>query len=323
MSNLTAASGYHAALATPLATGVVYAGTLIDRNVESDMLHHITNGSILDELTRCAQVIQFTKSAKVGPWRPYELNQQLVADQPSSDNICLQICKSAYKSIKVDTDVIRRACDNWSEFEQGFLDDVWYQLSELWHIDALAGMQSQVSARNIGKRAGRYGNIDLGTVGNAVHLTPDNIVDFLSRMRDVLVDAGRWYDGEMFMLVPRSFSNLLLQTMFNKQMCCNTGESVLFKGLKATDILGFTVIETDRLRPVADPATRRLVYPVVAGWNEAYAFTGDITDAEIKPLPNSFGITYNLRTIYGGGVIYPEALAKAYITVSTDGLVTP
>lgn len=321
MANTVVASGYKELLGTPLGEGVVYAGTIIDRNFEDDMLHYITNSRVLDELTRCGQVIQFNKPARVGAWRPYELNQHMVADQPTSDGLCITVCDMAYKSIKVDKTDIWRACNRWDEFETSFLNDSWYHLSELWHSSALTGMQLQVSARNLGKNAGRYGNIDLGSVGNALHLTPDNIVTFFSKMRDTLQDAGRWYDGEMFVIVPSAMETLLLETMFAKQLCCNTGENVLFKGMKASDILGFTVISSNRLRPTVDPATRRLVYPILAGWNEAYAFTGDIIDARVAEMPRSFGVTYDMLSVYGGGVIYPEALAKAYVTFSTDGTV--
>lgn len=323
MANTTVASGYKDLLETPLGSGVVYAGTIIDRNYEDDILYHITNSTVLEDLTRCGQVIQFNKPPRVGPWRQYELNQTLISDQPTSDSFCLTICDAAYKSVKIDKMSIYRACENWDAYETGFLNDAWWNLSELWHTAAITGMQLQVSSRNMGKRAGRYGNIDLGAIGNPLALSPDNIVAFLSKMRDVLQDAGRWYDGEMYMLVPRAFQTLLLETMFAKQLCCNTGESILFKGMKANDILGFTIVETDRLRPIVDPNTNRLVYPILAGWNEAYGFTGDIIEADLSPIPQSFGLTYNMLTVYGGGVIYPEALVKAYVTFSTDGIVTP
>lgn len=321
MVNVVAASGYKELEMTPLAKGIVYAGTIVDRRYEEDMLYHITNSTVLEPLTKCGQVITFDRPPNGVMWKPYEVNQLMIPDQPSSDSFCMTVCNARYASIKMDKLTIARACENWEAFETGFLDATYRNLSELWHDDVLTGMQLQVANRNFGKRAGRYGNIDLGSIGNALHLSPDNIVSFLARMRDVLQDSGRWYEGEMFITVPRAMETLLLETMFAKQLCCNTGESVLFQGMRASDILGFTVVATDRLRPVMDPATRRLVYPIIAGWNEAYAFTGDIIEAEIQPIPQTFGITYNMLTVYGGGVIYPEALAKAYVTFSTNGVV--
>ena len=106
--------------------------------------------------------------------------------------------------------------------------------------------------------------------------------------------------------------------MYEKQMCCDVSGSLMFKGLRAVDIMGFTVIESDRLEPTIDPATGRLVYTILAGWNEAYAFAGDVIEADIDKIPHSWGVSYNLLSLYGGGVIYPDGLAKAYVTFSTE-----
>lgn len=324
MAEIVAASGYDSLMNTPLGKGVVYAGTIVDRNIEADMLRYVTNTTALDELTRCGQVIQFDRPARVGPWRPYEKNQNMIPDQPTSGSFCISICKAAYKSIKIDKLDIHRACENWDAYETSFLNDVWVNLSDLWHLEMLAGMQTQGSARNLGKKAGRYGNIDLGDAGNPLHLTATNLITFFSRLRTVLDQAGRWYDGEMFIIAPPSMTTLMLETFFAKQICCDPMDSVLFRGLKAKDILGFTLVESSRLRPVPDPATGRLVYPVIAGWKDAYAFTGDIIDAEIRHSEgNSWGVNYNMLAVYGGGAIYPEGLAKAFVTFETDGLVTP
>lgn len=324
MAGLIAASGYESLLnRTPLSLGAVYGGTIVDRNYEEDLLYHITNSSVLADLTTCGQVIEFVKPPRVGAWRPYEMNTHLIFDQPSSEGFSISICGSSYKAIKVDKDDIRRMCDHWAEYEAAFLEDAWNNLSMLWHNYALSGMQLQLSNRNFGNNAGRYQNINLGSVGNPLHLDVNNILSFFARMRDVLTDNGRWYEGQMFMVAPRAMETLLLETMFAKQMCCNTQDSVLFKGMKARDIMGFTLAVSDRLKPTVDPTTRRLIYPIIAGWTEAYAFVGDVVDAQIDPLSGSFGIGYSMKSVYGGGVIYPEALCKAYASFENNGTVAP
>ena len=316
---MISASGYKDLLNTPLADGIVYAGTIVDRNFEDDWLYQVTNSRVLDPLLECGQVITFQKPPIVGSWRPYEKNQERVYDQPQGGNFCISICNQSYKSIKIDKQDIRAMCSNWDAYETAFLSDAWYNLSSLWHTDVLTGMSLQVASTNMGTKAGRYKNINLGTIGNALHLTPQNIIAFFDRLKTVLKQAGRWYEGEMFLLVPPAMISLLLQTLYEKQLCCDVSGSLMFKGLRAVDILGFTVIETERLEPTIDPATNRLVYSILAGWNEAYAFSGDIIDADIDKVPNSWGISYNMLSLYGGGVIYPDGLAKAYVTFSTEG----
>ena len=318
MANVISASGYKDLLNTPLADGIVFAGMIIDKNFEDDWLHKVTNSRVLDPLLECGQVIQFQKPPQVGSWRPYEKNQERVYDQPKGGNFCISICNQAYKSIKIDKQDIRAMCDNWNAYEGAFLDNAWQNLSALWHTEVITGMQLTVSSKNMGAKAGRYKNINLGTIGNALHLTPQNIIGFFDRLQTTLKQARRWYNGEMFLLVPPAMISLLLQTMHEKQMCCDVSGSLMFKGLRAVDIMGFTVIESDRLEPTIDPATGRLVYTILAGWNEAYAFAGDVIDADIDKIPHSWGVSYNLLSLYGGGVIYPDGLAKAYVTFSTE-----
>lgn len=324
MANTISASGYKDLLNTPLADGIVFAGMIIDKNFEDDWLHKVTNSRTLDPLLQCGQVIQFQKPPQVGSWRPYEKNQELVYDQPKGGNFCVSICNEAYKAIKIDKQDIRAMCNNWSAYESAFLDNAWQNLSSLWHTDVLTGMQLAVSTRNMGAKAGRYKNINLGTVGNPLHLVPQQTtggttpIAFFDRLQTTLKQARRWYNGEMFLLVPPAMISLLLQTMYEKQMCCDVSGSLMFKGLRAVDIMGFTVIETDRLEPTIDPATNRLVYPIIAGWNEAYAFAGDVIEADIREIPNSFGVAYRMLSLFGSGVIYPDGLAKSYVTFSTE-----
>lgn len=320
MARHIAAAGYRSLDFGPLGGRVIDAGMIIDKNIEEDFIYQIVNTKILAPLLRCGDVIEFQKPVRVGPWRrDYEMNQKMIPDQPQSGRFCLSICEEAYKSIKIDEVDIDRMCNDWAAYETSMLSDTWTQLSALWHHYLLNRMLIHVPDRNTGKRAGRLRNIDLGTIGNALHLTPTNIAQFLPRIRRVLQENGRWYEGEMFAIVPREFSNLLLQTAFEKQMCCNIGDSVMFKGLVARDILGFTIIESDYLRPVQDPATNRFVYPILAGWNEAFAFAGDIVKADVQHIPQTWGRTYNMLSVFGGGAIYPEALVKAHVSFSTEG----
>lgn len=321
--NINAASGYEALRTTNLGKGIIYAGTIKARNWEESFMPYIANTRVLDELTKCGEVITFEKPPQTGVWREYEANQELINDQVSSESFCLSICGSAYKSLKFERPDIRKACENWAEFETAFLTDAWRNLEELWQRDLLTGMSLQVASTNLGNKAGRYKNTNLGSVGNPVHLEPSNLIDYISKLREVLRSTGRWYEGEMFLLVPPEFGTLILHTAYEKQWCCDPKASVLFTGLMATNVGGFKVIETDLVTPSIDPATNRLVFPLLAGWSDAYAFTGEIIEAEINKVPRSFGVTYDMLSVFGGGVIYPEALAKGYVTFSTAGLVTP
>lgn len=320
MGNTVAASGYNSIYETSLSGGVIYAGMIINRNIEDDWLYQVVNTRILSELVKCGQLVMFDRPPVVGAWRLYEKNQERVYDQPQGGTSCISICMQAYKSVKIDEQDIRRMCANWEAYEDAFLTDLWYSLSGLWKQYVITGMMLHAASTNFGLKAGRFGNINLGAAGNALHLTPQNIIGFLDNMKNVLKQAGRWNEGQMFMLVPPAMLSLLTQTFYEKQLCCDIGSTVAFKGLRAESILGFTLVETEFLQPFVDPTTKRLVYPIIAGWNEAFAFAGDIIAADLDKIPHSWGVSYNLLSLYGGGAIYPEGLAKAYVSFSTDGL---
>ena len=320
--DLNAASGYNPFHRMIAESGTIYMKSLIDENREDDMLPYICNTSVLDELTKCGQVIQFDHELTLGGWRPYELNQELQHTQPRKDYSCISICGSHYLRIKVDNEDMRKMCDDWVEYERQFKKAAWEGLSDVWHNDVITGLLLGASDRNKGSKAGRYSNIDLGTATEPRDLTVDNIVLFLTDITRVIRESRRWYDGSMILLVPSAFRALLIQTAFSKQMCCVIGDSVLFKGLQVKDLLGFTLIETDRLVPHISN-TGRLVYPVIAAWNEGYGFAGDVVESRVIESEKSFSRFYDFRTVFGGGAIYPDGIARAYVTLATDGVVTP
>ena len=320
-ANLITASGYNPFYQMLSKAGAIYMKSLIDENREDDMLPFIANTSILDELTKCGQVIQFDHELTLGSWRPYELDQELQHTTPRKDYSCISICNTDYLRIKVDNEDRRRMCEDWVEYERQFKKAAWEGLSDTWHNDVLTGMMLGASSRNKGATAGRYGVIDLGTTDAPRDLTPDNLVLFVTDLMRVLEDAKRWYAGNMVLIVPKAFRALLIQTAFAKQMCCMINDSVLFKGLQVQDLLGFTLIETNRLQSFQDPNTRKLVHPIIAAWNESYGFAGDVVEVREVISERSFHTFFDFRTVYGGGAIYPEGLALSYVTLSTDGQV--
>lgn len=322
LAGILAASGYGGnSLVELFAKGPIDAGMLVEKNAESDLLVHITSGQVMGGLLECGNSIRFFKPVHTGPWRGLELNQEWVLDQPQTSSVCIQSCGRYYKAIKMDDDVRRAMCDNYEMFESSMLDNVWLNYSNLAHYKVLTGMQSVVSDCNRGTRAGRHRNINLGTYTTPRHLTAQNIVSFFTQTRGVLDDAGRWYEGGMFMLAPRQMFDLLLHTGFEKQMCCDFNDNILIKGLRAKDIHGFTMYETARLRSHTDPNTKRVVYPILFGWQDAYAYNGVIDTSGIDKIPRSNGFYYYwLSTLVHGG-IYPDALALAYVTFDTEDLV--
>lgn len=322
MANIINSSGY-SSVSDFLKDQTSFHHLLLDRHAHTDFIPLVANTNILDPVIKQGDTAVFISSPKVGAWRDYNINQGLVRDQPTADKKCIQICKAVYKSIKLDKLDIRQFGGDYAVFERQFQEDMWVNLSNTFHQDLLTGMLLQTHTRNAGKNAGLYRNYDLGVVGNPVALKPDDLVVYVSTLAQILRDAGRWNDGEMFLVVPEAFKIILTAAMYNKQWCCDTKDSILIKGLIAEDLGGFKVISSNRITPVVDKATNKVTYPILAGWKESYAFAYDIVDARVVDVGDSFGVAYDVLAVYGGGVLYPDGLVKSYVTLSTDGTVKP
>ena len=308
-------SGHSGLEATPLARPRYYE-TIIDRNWPSEFIPEITNTSIDERLFQCNQVVQFTRAGQVAPWRTYERNQRIIPDQITPDSFCMSICNQAYKAFKFEQEDIRRACDQWPAFETSFLNNSYNMLAEMWRSYVLGAMILETSKRNKGTRAGRSNNINLGTLGAPIVITPQNIITQMSNLKTVLQLARRWVPGQMFIVLPTGFEAIVAETVYAHQLaCCNQDGSILVNGMLSDNLFGFKVIMQDLLPPIVDNgAPSGTANYVIAGWAEAYAFAGDIIEAEIRHVDGAFGVQYQMLAIWGGKAIYPDALSVAYWT---------
>lgn len=314
---LTSASGYGGLEATPLAR-IGYYDNIIMRVWERDFIPEITNTQINERVTQCNQIVQFIRQPKVGNWRPYEVNQQLIPDQISIDAFCLQLCNAAYKDIKFDQLQIKQACDRWDSFENAFLDSLYQSLTYMWRDWVLNAMILEADPANKGANAGPHGNIDLGTLGAPFAVTPDNIQIILSRLQQVLQEQLRWEDGKMFLVVPPALMEILVSSNYaNAQWmgdCVSC--SLTIDGMMPKQLMGFTLIKSNFV-PTAMDSSGDLAYYLIAGNRDAFAFIGDIVYGGLKEMESAFGVLYQMLAVWGGKAIYPDALAVAYVSLGS------
>lgn len=308
------ASGYGGLENTPLAR-IGYHDKIIANGYEDDFLGLIVNDRIVDgRVMTCNQVVQFQRQARVGPWKPYEKNQELVADQVSPESFCMRLCESAYKDIKFDNLDIAQACERWNSFESGFLDDAYQELSGAWRQYALTGMHLEASPHNKGVQAGRACDINLGTINNPIAITPANFARELAKLKRALMEAHRWVEGRMFIVIPPVIQELLVETPYANAM--NLGScadcSILVTGQLPGKIMGFDVFVTNDVPSAVDPGTGDVAYYIIAGDKEAFAFVGDIIEGRLMHPTNYFGVRYQMLAVWGGKAITPDALAVAY-----------
>lgn len=309
------ASGYGGLEATPLAR-VGYYNKIIARVWERDFLPEIVNSEIDERIMRCNQKVQFLRQPEVGPWRRYEKNQELIPNQLTPEAFCMEICNAAYNDIKIDKMDVQQACDRWADWEAGFLDSTYQSLTSMWREWVLNAMILETAPDHKNNAAGRYGNIDLGSVGNPLQVTPQNIQKALARLRRVLQESHRWVEGKMFIVLPVAVYEVLVSSQYANASWAGDCVpcSMAIDGVLPKTLMGFRVIVTTDAPSSADPSGE-VAYFIIAGYSEAFAFAGDIIEGRLVEPVRTFGIEYQMLAIWGGRMIYPDAMAIGYWTL--------
>lgn len=314
-AGLGSASGYGSIHDTPLATKG-YHSRIIERGWEKEILGEIVNTRIVAQAFDCNQVVEFILQPDVGPWRKYEDNQVIKPDTVQITSVQMTLCNQAYKAIKIDNNLQRNLCQFWSKFEAGFLDSCYRELSGMWHSFVLSAMVLEADRRNKGANAGRERSINLGTVGAPVRVTPVNLPVNLMNLRNVLVHNNRWKNGEMFLIVPPEFSNVVIQSEYRlaADISCCKDPSMLLTGELPGQLAGFRTIESMRTISAFDTTVNKQAYYILAFWKEAFAFYGDITEGRIIEDKDYWGRQYQMAALWGGKAIYGDAIAVGYWT---------
>jgi hypothetical protein len=308
------ASGYGGLEATPLAQ-IGYYNQIIAQAWERDFLPEITNTEIDERLVACNQKVQFVRQPKVGKWRRYEKNQELIANQLTPEGFELEICNMAYQDIKIDKLDVKRACERWASWEESFLESTYQSLTEEWRTWVLTAMVLETSPENKGNNAGVRGDVQLGQPGSPLLVTPTNVQRAFARLKRILVDRHRWEENKMFVVIPTALSEVLSMSDYAKAnwMGDCVSCSINIDGLMPRKLWGFNVIEST-YAPSNMDNSGELAYYIIAGHREAFAFCADIIEGRLVTPSRTFGIEYQMLAVWGGKAIYDDALAVGYWT---------
>lgn len=315
-AGLNSASGFQGLENTPLAR-IGYHNKIIALGWEKDFLPAITNTEIDGRILECNQIVQFIKQPTVGEWRNYEKNQELVPDLVTPDGFCMKICNAKYKDLKFDKLDIKRICDRWDAFEEGFLDSAYQTLSAEWRNYALSAMVLEADARNKGVTAGKMRNINLGAPNAPRVITGASIGREFAKLKRTLQERNRWEEGKMVAVISPAIAEQFVESPYASalQMGSCVDCSLLITGQLPGKVLGFDVFETNSLNAVMDPGTGNESYFVLAFHRDAYAFAGDIIEGELVRPSRYFGIEYQMLAVWGGKAILPDAIAVGYWSV--------
>lgn len=312
MALFQSASGYPGIESSPLAR-IGYSDVILSRVFEEDWLPRITSSELLEPVTRCNQVIQLMRAPEVGPLRSYQKNQQLTPNTVGTDARCLTICNMGYQDVKFDLTDVKQACERWAPFEEKMLESLYQSYVDSQRKFVLGRMMAQVSPLTSLGNAGRQHDVDLGSPGTPLHVTPANLPVVLAKLQRVLIEQKRWREGEMFIIVPPILRTYLAMSNYsNSQWSCNCGG--IISGMWDHDLFGFQPIESIHV-PVRMDESGALSFYIIAGHKEATAYASNIIESRlITNDPNYFGVRYQYLVAWGAEVIYPDALAMGYWT---------
>lgn len=318
MAILQSAAGYGGLAATPLSEPG-YSSQVLARVYERDFLPEITNSDIDQDITHCHQRVNILRAPEVGPWRPYQKNQEMVPNQVSTDAVCLEICNAAYNAIKMDQTDIHFACTRWDQWENLFLDAAYEALVKMLRNWVLTSMILETAPTNKGSAAGKYGNIDLGTKDNPVVVDKDNIPLRVAQLQLAITEQLRWKAGEMFLIVPPAFRSVLSMSNYANAAWAGSCKpcSLAIDGMWEAPIGGFNIIESVSIPPVIDK-DGNVCYYVIAGNKNAFAYVADILSGRVVELERAFAVEYQMLTVWGGKMLYPNAMAIGYWTFKNE-----
>ena len=309
--SFTNASGFAGLDRSPLAR-VGYAKKFVYRYFYTGLIPDITYSDYDTELTKCNQVVQFTRQPVV-KWKPYQRNQDLIPQEVDLDAFTFELCEADYVAIKIDSTDERYLCDHFAEWESSVMLSVQQDKEVRLNKYVLGRIPFEVASINTGNAAGADSQaIGLGAPGTPIAVTSSNIVKLVTLLQLALVEARSWEDGKMVLIVSPRVYNLLENSPLSNALtmgnCVNC--SSLITGKAPGTVAGFSVYQT-----VYQPGTIAQDI-MLAGRRDATMFAEDIIESRIAASARGFWKEYQMLMVYGEKTIQPTGWAQAYVSVT-------
>ncbi len=309
---MTAAAGY-----TQYANALVqpkFAESIIGQVYCESIAPMITTGDYTKGLAACGNTIGFMVEPAI-IIREHQKNQKLVPQELETEWRWLDVDRQKYFMVKIDRIDDKQSCV-LSKLKARFRQNAGRQMAKLLDPELLTRMVCQASSMTKGQKAGLYGNIDLGAPGNPIVITSVNILEVLIRLVSVLREMCRWEMGRMVLVLPEPMRALVLTNQILANACImGTGQSMLVKGDADRPLLGFTIEFSNYTPIVQDVSLGQPCWWIIAAHEKATGFVQQIDDYDVVSGESFFGKYYRGLWVYGHGVMVPEAVAVAYVTI--------
>jgi hypothetical protein len=290
---------------------------------ERQLLTDISNSDYEGEIKSKGDTVRIRKAPKVTTF-DYKLGGGFVDSNPDFELVDLKIDHAKGYSIPVyRVDEVQSDLDLVTQFTDAageqLKDDI--QNSVITGTAAAPGFFGKADVANIGANAGFVtGGLALGTAAAPLALGTVNILEIILRMAAVL-DQQKVPDSDRWLLIDSATRLRLLNSELRQAYLTGDATSPIRNGLLGV-LDRFTIYNTNVL-PIAQagknywggavsgaPAHR----VIIAGHKSALTFATQLTQTEVKDMPNDFGKRLVGLAVYGFEVLRPEALTYACVS---------
>lgn len=313
---LVSASGYpqySGSLITP-----VISARVLERLYETAVTPAISDTSYFGEIQNVSDQVTFYRNPTAVVRRSTK-GGQIVHDTLETSPITITIDHALEASLKVDA-LDKRMIKNWASLEAGYREDLVKQIEDVIDTHFLSNLYSSgsVAPENKGATAGVISaNINLGTPGAPVVLTPANVLDFLTNVELVFRERNvDIYRDNVWAVAPPVLNTTLMQSDLKSALFSGLDRSTYLMNNRISDrkIAGFDLMLTNKAPRVLDVGTGKQCYHMMFGLKKASAFAfNQVESRQIRDV-NDWNDYVQTRYVYGIGTMYPEFLVDAYIT---------
>jgi hypothetical protein len=283
----------------------IWSGKLIEKFYAATVLSAIANTDYEGEIKNMGDVVHIRTKPTI-TIADYQVNMDLVIQRPSSNKVDFQINYAKYFNLALD-DVMELQSDlnmlsMWS-------DDAAEQLKITIDTQTLGLVDAGIVAANKGLTAGAISqNINLGTAGSPVAVTPLNIVDSIVDMGNVLdeqniPETGRW------LVIPPWVAALIKKSDLRNASISGDGVSMTRNG-RLGMIDRFTLYSSNLLPTATEGAAT--AFRIFAGHPHGLTFASQITKVETLRSERSFAQLLRGLQVYGFQVLDGIAVTELY-----------
>lgn len=240
--------------------------------------------------------------------RDYVIGQNLQDERPTPGKVSLFIDKGKYYSIAIDT-VEKRQSD--LPYMERWTDDASEQMKIEIDAGILSDVYADASAANKGNAAGLVsGTLQLGTTGNPVSVTKNNILDYIVDMGTAL-DEQNIPETQRWIVFPAIFCGMIKKSDLKDAALAGDATSIIRNG-RLGMIDRFMIYASNQVNQTTDNALT--VHDTIFGHPTAITFASQLTENRTIPNPKTFGDLMQGLQVYGYETIKPEALGHFYAT---------